>query len=114
MKRMLLIVISLNTLVVSGCAFTRTEKTVNYVPNIRAASLDSLSTKSLIVGQVKDARGVPDPTIIFYKKNLHGDTTSGSYAADKPIAEILRTGLIQSLESKRFRINKGTMRVRQS
>jgi uncharacterized lipoprotein YajG len=104
MKKALIIIFILTVAFLYGCAFTRSETKIDYAPNIHAASLASPSVKSLIVAQVKDERGVSDPTIVFYKKNLHGNTTSGCYAADRPITEIFKTGLIQALESRNYKV----------
>ena len=87
----------------TSCAFSRTEMKVDYTPNIQAVSLANPSAKSVAIAQVKDERGVTDPTVIFQKNNAYGKTT-GSYSADKPVAEIIRAGLIQALEDKNYRL----------
>ncbi len=103
MKTFLNFVMIFSIVSLTSCAFSRTEVKIDYTPNISAASLGSASIKSVTVAQVKDDRGVSDPTIIFQKSNAYGKT-SGCYAADRPISEIIKTGLIQALGGKNYRI----------
>lgn len=103
MKILLNLIMIFSLGLLTSCAYSRTEMKVDYSPNIRAVSLFSPSSKSIIIAQVKDERGVSDPALIFQKSNAYGKTT-GYYAADKPLAEIINTGLIKGLESSNYRL----------
>jgi uncharacterized lipoprotein YajG len=107
MNKLVALTLAITCAFFSGCAFSRSESKVNYLPSIGSAKLEREAAKSVELGEVKDARGLQDPTTIFQKKNLNGDTTSGTYAADRPIATILREGLSAGLVQKGFTLSKG-------
>lgn len=89
---------------VSGCAFTRTETPITYDPSLTSdADLAGKLFATLEVGDIKDDREIADPTIIFQKRNAYGKTT-GSYAAQKPVCEILREGIIDALRETNFNV----------
>jgi hypothetical protein len=95
-------VVVLSLLFISGCAFTRSESKIIYNPVIGGDRLAVPPTKHLVVADVLDSRGVQDPTTIFQKRNAYGQTMSGVYAADRPVAKILHEGIVAGLNQKGF------------
>jgi len=100
MKRRILFGIGVVSLLLfQSCALTNSIKTINYVPNVKVENKLS-GTKSLSLEELKDGRGYDNPKIIFYKKNLYNQQMAGAYTVEKPLAEIVRQGLLKGLEDK--------------
>ncbi|MBN2589004.1 MAG: hypothetical protein JXA96_04010 [Sedimentisphaerales bacterium] len=55
-------------------------------------------TKTTYIGNITDMRLVENPNFIIHKRNAYGPTTGG-YAAEKPIAEIIQNALAQGFEA---------------
>ncbi|HTH48070.1 MAG TPA: YajG family lipoprotein [Candidatus Limnocylindria bacterium] len=85
----------------TGCAFTKTPVTVNFGPNVQEP-LTAAASSTLQVGKVRDSRPVNDPAVLVQKRNGYGQVTSGSYIAQKPVAELLRDGLASTLRANGF------------
>jgi len=110
-KHPLVVILCSAVLLLSGCALTRTETKIPYSPAIGGDHLAATPAKKLAVAEVKDSRGVDDPTTIFQKKNLYGDTMSGTYAADRPLTTILREGIMSGLQEKGFLDGSGDQKL---
>ena len=63
------------------------------------------------VGGFTDSRHINDPQMIINITNLHGQTTSGCYMAEKPVADIVKDALIQGLKSKGIRFDKSSSKI---
>lgn len=77
-----------------GCVYATQETPVNYQYSGPSVSSKSVQAQyGIAVTQVTDARAMRDPRLIL------GLTLSwGGYAAEEPIAEIVRKGIIVALE----------------
>src|SRR5687768_1141384 len=93
-----------SAIVTSGCAFTVHDVKADYSYAIPVTT--SLASRTVSVGEVKDDRGVANNRMIMNMKNLNGDTTSGGYQAEKPIAEILRDGIVQGLTAANVKVQQ--------
>jgi len=96
------IVASLVSIVFVGCAFTRTETKVNFTPQIMSPLMAVASESSMSLAKIKDTRSVKDERVLMHKKNGYGQTTTGAYVADRPVAEILQSGVMTALRQNRF------------
>src|SRR5688500_18800296 len=74
-------------LVVSGCALTRTETKLAFAPAIENP-LSAERKGGLEVGEIADKRPVKDKAVLIHKINGHGQTTSGAYVSQRPVAEV--------------------------
>jgi len=103
MKKILILLFL--TSLASGCAFTRSETPINYSPSL-PPDMNFIGEPSvtLEVGKIIDERLLADPTIVFHKRNLYGTKTTGYYAAQKPVCDIFRKGLIDALKKANFNI----------
>lgn len=86
----------------SGCAFTVHETELDYgfsgeIPEVTVAD------QGVKVESVVDERPVSDPRMITHLKNLHGQTTSGGYAAELPISDIVSNGIREALNQAGYR-----------
>ena len=89
----------LSLALVSGCAISKTSVSIDYVPATTFAATDSdLVNYRISVGEIEDMRRLEDPNVIIHKTNNYGDTTSGAYVAEKPVASIVRDALAQFFE----------------
>ena len=87
-------------ILLTGCAFSRTQVKVNFSPNVMQP-LSGAHKGSLEVGEVKDSRFVTDSLVLLQKANQYG-ATSGAYVADVPVADTFRDGLRRALEQNGF------------
>lgn len=94
MKALMLV---LSMMLLQGCAFTVHDVQVNYEFE-EPISLD-LASQRVTVGEFSDGRGAANPRLLMNMRNLYGDTTSGGWQAEKPLAEIVRDAVEQGLES---------------
>jgi ABC-type uncharacterized transport system auxiliary subunit len=90
----------------TGCAFSKTPVTVNFAPTVQQP-LTAAASSTLQVGKVKDSRPINDPAVLVQKRNGYGQVTSGSYVAQKPIAELFRDGLASALNANGFKPGSG-------
>ncbi|HXS69636.1 MAG TPA: hypothetical protein VN761_12385 [Candidatus Polarisedimenticolia bacterium] len=86
-------------LLATGCAFSRTETQVNFVPKVSEPL--KAEKASLTVGEIKDSRSVNDPNVLIHKSNAYGPT-SGAYVTKSPVAEILKNGVADALKQNGF------------
>jgi hypothetical protein len=86
----------------AGCVFKQTPVQLTLAPKINQP-LASEPKASLQLGRFKDSRLVTDEFVLLQKENGFG-TTEGAYVTEKPVAEILRDGLMMALEQNGFRI----------
>lgn len=84
------IILFLTIIALQGCALTRTEVEIPYLPQTEGAMTVS---GSLILGVIEDKRAVEDPAVLFNKRNMYNNTMSGSYAAKRPVADYVRDGV---------------------
>jgi hypothetical protein len=81
----------------SGCALTVNDTRVDYhYTKVPAADFTS-SPERIKVGNFEDSRGMENPRMIMHSQNMYGNTMSGGTQAEKPLAEIVRDGVIQGL-----------------
>lgn len=97
-----LLALSLLIVLGSGCAFTKTQVKVGFRPTY-SQPLQSSSPAPLQLGAFKDSRPVNEPTVLLHKANDFGPT-SGAYVTEKPVAELLRDGVLDSLKSNQFKV----------
>jgi hypothetical protein len=86
----------------TGCVFKRTPVQLTLAPKVNQP-LASEPKASLQLGRFNDSRLVTDEFVLLQKENGYG-TTEGAYVTEKPVAEILRDGLMMALEQNGFRI----------
>jgi len=95
----------------TGCAFARYQTPIHYQyiqKDMKNESLLDLSTK---VGVFKDSRSINDPNMIINMKNGYGQTTSGGYMAERPVAKIIQNALMQGLKSKGVKLDKISSKI---
>ena len=80
-----------------SCAFSIHETPLNYNYSGSVEAKPENVLKGVVVSQVIDRRTVDAPNIIIHLINGHGQTTTGGYAAEKPVAEIVHNGIDQAL-----------------
>lgn len=87
----------------TGCAFSVHDVKVNYQYNASVSQDLSTAKKAPVkIGEFKDERGMQNPRMIFNMQNLNGQTTTGGWQAEKPVAEIVRDGISQGLEKAKL------------
>ena len=92
--------------VLGGCAFGASQVQLNYeLEPTDITQYRSKSTATLQIVQLKDGRGVEDPNIIVHKKNGYGQTTSGTYVAEKPIAEVVTSAVVEALDQLNYKVS---------
>lgn len=82
---------------VSGCALTVHDARVDYKYTKEPAVDFSSSLEKIRVRNFEDSRGMDNPRMIMHSQNLYGNTMSGGTQAEKPVAEIVRDGVVQGL-----------------
>lgn len=89
----------------SGCAMTRETVPLNYMMGAPLVqSFDVKPSEGIFTGCIQERRGVGDPRVIFNKKNMNGDTTSGTYEAEKPVASIVEDAVREALIRSNYNI----------
>lgn len=92
--------------VLGGCAFGASQVQLNYkLEPMDITQYRSKGTATIQIVEVKDGRGVDDPSVIVHKKNGYGQTTSGTYVAEKPIAEIVTGAVVEALEQLNYKVS---------
>jgi hypothetical protein len=86
----------------NGCAFSRTQVQVALAPTYREP-LQANAPVALELGKFKDSRPVNEPDVLLHKANQYG-ATSGSWVAQKPVADLLRDGVEHALKENRFKL----------
>src|SRR5207249_4110105 len=81
----------------SVCALTVHDARVDYKYTKAPAADFASSPEKIRVGNFEDSRGMDNPRIIMHSKNMYGNTMSGGTQAEKPVAEIVRDGVVQGL-----------------
>jgi hypothetical protein len=82
---------------VSGCALTVHDTRVEYKYTKAPAADFSSSPEKIRVVNFEDSRGMDNPRMITHSQNMYGNTMSGGTQAEKPVAEIIRDGVVQGL-----------------
>lgn len=98
-----MLVVAFVATLATGCAFSKTKTHVSFLPRV-SQPLASSAKASLEVADFKDSRPVGDKTFLVHKKNGYGQTTSGAFVAQKPIADIFRDGVVESLKKNNFQL----------
>ena len=89
-----------------GCAFGASQVQLNYkLEPMDITQYRSKGTATIQIVEVKDGRGVDDPSVIVHKKNGYGQTTSGTCVAEKPIAEIVTGAVVEALEQLNYKVS---------
>ena len=91
---------------ISGCAFTVHDVNVDY--KYQQPTPLRASGAKVNVEDFSDSRGTSNPRLIMNMKNLNGHTTTGGWQAEKPLAEIVRDGVIQALTTAGATIQSGS------
>jgi len=92
--------------VLGGCAFGASQVQLDYkLEPMDITQYRSKGTATIQIVEVKDGRGVDDPSVIVHKKNGYGQSTSGTYVAEKPIAEIVTGAVVEALEQLNYKIS---------
>ncbi len=97
MKKLLALQVIVVMWSVSGCALTVHDTRVDYKYTKAAAADFSSSPEKLKIGNFSDSRDMDNPRMITHSQNMYGNTMSGGTQAEKPIAEIVRDGVVQGL-----------------
>jgi len=84
----------------TGCALTRTETPVAFVPKVNEP-LRAERKSSVTAGEIKDSRPVHDGNVLIHKQNEYG-TASGAYVTKPAVAEILKNGVADALKQNGF------------
>lgn len=94
-----------------GCAFAKYQAPINYQysPPDNQKKLMSLITTN--VGAFTDSRHINDPKMIINFVNDYGQTTTGGYLAEKPVAEVIQDALIQGLQSKGIKLDETSSKI---
>ena len=93
--------------VLGGCAFGASQVQLNYkLEPMDITQYRSKGTATIQIVEVKDGRGVDDPSVIVHKKNGYGQSTSGTYVAEKPIAEIVTGAVVEALEQLNYKVSR--------
>ena len=82
----------------SGCALTIHESPVNYSYAGTVEAAGNSIKRGVTVGAVEDNRTVDRPDIISHLVNGYGQTMSGGYVAEVPIADIVKDGVQDALD----------------
>lgn len=85
----------------AGCALTRTETKLAFAPTVENP-LSAQRKAGLDVGEIADKRPVKDKAVLIHKINGHGQTTSGAYVTERPVAEVFKEGLLSTLKRNGF------------
>lgn len=97
----------LGLLSLGACAFTRDEVNLNYAYRGPAiATLTQSQINSISEVRVDDRRPTEDPRLIINKRNAYGQTTGG-YAAEKPLAEIIAGAVRDGFQRAAIRTDGG-------
>jgi len=88
----------------SGCAFSVYDVNVGYKYNNPIVT--DLSAATLAIGEFKDSRNVANPRMIMNQKNGYGQTTTGGWQAEKPLAEIVKDAVTDGLKKSGAIINE--------
>ena len=99
MHKIRFLAIVMATSILSGCAFTVHETPVGYVYTTPSELNRAPAGINIVVKDVRDERTVSDPRIISHLVNGHGQTTTGGFAAEKPVSEIVKEGIEQALKT---------------
>ncbi|MGI3130669.1 hypothetical protein ACRSLK_09760 [Halopseudomonas pachastrellae] len=90
----------------TGCAFTVHDVSVNYRYNKPVTqNLSEIQRPPVSIGQFTDERAMGNPRMILNMQNLNGQTTTGGWQAEKPVAEIVKDGITQGLEQAKLPIS---------
>ena len=89
----------LAVLTLSGCALTIHESPVNYSYTGQIERADANINRGVAVGTVTDNRTVDRPDIISHLVNGYGQTMSGGYVAEMPIADLVKDGVQDALDA---------------
>lgn len=80
----------------AGCAFSVYDVNVDYnYDNPVKTRLDSIS---LNIGEFKDSRNLENPRMIMNQTNGYGQTTTGGWQAEKPLADIVKDAVTDGLK----------------
>jgi hypothetical protein len=101
LSALVLVGLSLTT----GCAMTRETVPLHTytVANISRVAHPN-QTRPVTVARVVDKRNISDPAYLFHKFNTYGPTT-GSFVAQRPIADIVKDCLLDAMNRAGYLIN---------
>lgn len=89
-------------MLLAGCAFTVEETPLHYAySGDPLPSSDSSPRTGVASISVEDDRLIDNPKIITHKRNAYGKTTGG-FAAEKPVADIVADGFRDAFEQSGF------------
>lgn len=97
--RSLALLLLIATTTLSGCAFSIHESPLNYSYSGEVVAAGADISRGVVVGAVEDNRTVDRPDIISHLVNGYGQTTSGGYVAEAPIADIVKDGVQEALDA---------------
>ncbi len=100
-------VILSSILLSSGCAFTVHDVKMDYAyKQPISVDLSTISQAPIQIGKFEDSRNETNPRMIMHIQNLYGETTSGGWQAEKPIADIVKDALEDGLKKAGASISK--------
>lgn len=97
---------SILLLLLTGCAFATYQAPINYRYTPVKEESASFQNVAMNVETFIDSRHINNPKMIINMVNEYGQTTTGGYLAEKPVAEVIKDALIQGLQSKGINIDK--------
>ena len=80
---------------------TRTETKLAFTPTVENP-LGNQRKAGLEVGEIADKRPVKDKAVLIHKINGYGQTTSGAYVSQRPVAGVFKEGLVSTLDRNGF------------
>jgi hypothetical protein len=83
----------------AGCAFTVHDTPIDYDYVGETTLIDNENAPQLLVGEIRDTRGVENKRMLLNLKNGYGQTTSGGYQAEKEISLFVEDALTQGIEA---------------
>ncbi len=107
LTRLFPIIILLAGVFAIGCASHKDKTNVRFQPSV-SHTLAATPKNALRVAPFQDNRSIRDKTILAKQKNGYGHTTSEVVAAQEPVADVFRNGLIHALEENKFKIAQGS------
>ncbi len=86
-------------LTATGCAFTVHDTEVNYEYAGTTTPISTSTSPQVIVGGIRDTRGVENERMLLHFKNGYGQTTTGGYQAEKELSLLVQDALVQGVEA---------------
>ncbi len=112
-KSIRLIIIGIMAFLLVGCVAMQSSVPLNYqMPAPSENARFSQKHVALQLAETQDNRAMSDPTVIAHKKNMYQMQTSGTYSAEKPVADVVNQALHESLSQVGYQVNQSSARYK--